>query len=83
MSSTPPLGDEDGSTTSQAGDRLSLAMSDIELAASASSLSLSASLPEDFDIKHYETDENVEKVTKIQSFIRKVSVLQHYNLICT
>ena len=49
------------------------------LAPSASTLSLSA----DFDLSHYQTTESLAKVIEIQALWRKVSVLTHFELICT
>lgn len=86
---TPPPGDEPRlEEAGESGDRSSQALSEAgDLASSVSSLSVSTgsvyALPEDFDIKHYESDTSVSMVIKIQAFIRKMSVQRHYDLIST
>lgn len=86
MSTTPPP--IDGVETKQAadgGERLSMSLEG-EIASSRSSISLSGSawsIPVDFDASYYESEANVAKIVKIQAFLRRVSVQQHYNLIRT
>lgn len=68
-----------------AGDRASVALSEGDSSSARSSLSISSyafPLPDDFDIKRYENEKAVAKVIQIQSFLRQVSVQQHFNLIC-
>lgn len=85
MSTTPPpSGDPSLQKGEGTGERTSVALSEGGSSSARSSLSISGPqwpLPDDFDIKRYETESALAKVIQIQSFLRQVSVQQHYNLI--
>lgn len=87
MSTTPPPSEDVPFTVqSDSVARVSQSLTEVDISSSRSSLSISGpswTLPEDFDPARYESEEAVAKVIKVQAFLRKVSVLQHFNLICT
>ena len=87
MSKTPPSPEDSSPRKGEVvGDRASVALSEGDTSSARSSMSISSyayPLPDDFDIKKYETESALAKIIKIQSFLRQVSVQQHYNLIRT
>jgi len=87
MSTTPPPStDVPVIVQAESGSRFSQSLQEGDISSNRSSLSISGpswTLPDDFDASRYESEDAIAKVIKVQAFLRKVSVLQHYNLICT